>query len=66
MTTETQAPDRRSIRQRIEDYEHDLDELRAAMRERAALKPDTPEFRAALAHEEELLERIHRWSLGNR
>lgn len=66
MTTETQAPDRRPIRQRIEDYEHDLEELRAAMRERAAMTPDTPEFRAALAHEEQLLEKIHRWSLGNR
>jgi hypothetical protein len=66
MATVTQAPDRRPIRQRVEEYEHDLDELRAAMRERSRLEPDSPEFKAALAHEDELLERIHRWSLGNR
>lgn len=66
MATETPAPDRRPIHKRIEEYEHDLDELRSAMRERSAMKPDTPEFKAALEHEEALLERIHRWSLGNR
>jgi hypothetical protein len=50
----------------IADHQRDLVELRAAMDARAALDPDTPEFREALAYEDELLERIHQWSLGQR
>ena len=64
MTTEAPARDSRTIAQRINDYRRDLAELRAAMDARSKLEPGSPEFQAALAHEDELLERIHRWSLG--
>ena len=56
--------DRRSITERIAEYQRDLDELRAAMRAREALPRDSPEFAAALAREDELLERIHAWAFG--
>jgi hypothetical protein len=64
MPIDTGIHDSRITQQRIADHQRELDELRAAMRARAELQPDTPEYQAALAHEEALLERIHRWSLG--
>jgi hypothetical protein len=64
MTTQAPLRDSRSIAQRINDYRRDLAELRAAMDARSKLDPDSSEFREALAHEDELLDRIHRWSLG--
>jgi hypothetical protein len=64
MTTEATRRDTRPIDKRIADYQRDLAELRSAMDARALLDPASPEFQAAMAHEEELLERIHTWSLG--
>lgn len=64
MTSQAPFRDSRSIAQRINDYRRDLAELRAAMDARSRLDPDSPEFQAALAHEDALLERIHSWSLG--
>lgn len=66
MTTHAPLRDSRTIAQRITEYRQDLAELRAAMDARSKLDPDSPEFEAALAHEDELLDRIHRWSLGER
>jgi hypothetical protein len=66
MTTETNTPDPRPMHIQIAEHERDLAELRAAMQARAGLRPDSPEFREALAYEEELLDRIHQWSLGRR
>jgi hypothetical protein len=48
----------------VEEYQRDLAELRAAMDARAGLDPESGEFQAALEHEEQLLDRIHTWSLA--
>jgi hypothetical protein len=64
MTTESPRRHTRPIDSRIADYQRDLTELRAAMDARARLDPESQEYAAALAHEDELLERIHTWSLG--
>jgi hypothetical protein len=66
MTTETGTRDTRPLHQQIIDHRRELDELRAAMQARAALKPDTPEYRDALAREDDLLERIHDWAIPSR
>lgn len=60
----TAGSDRRPIHQRVAEYRAQLDELREAMRAREALPRDSPEYAAALAREDELLERIHAWAFG--
>ena len=65
MTTQSPPRDTRPVHLRVADYRRDLAELRSAMDARAGLDPQSPEFQAALAHEDELLERIHAWSLAN-
>ena len=64
MTTQSPARDTRPVHVRVEAYRADLAELRSAMDARSRMDPASPEFQAALAHEEELLERIHTWSLA--
>lgn len=51
--------------QRVAAYQRDLAELRAAMDARAGMDPESAEFQAALEHEEQLLDRIHTWSLAS-
>jgi len=64
--TDTTRHDPRPLHVQIAEHERDLAELRAAMEVRQSLRPDSPEFREALAYEDELLDRIHQWSLGRR
>jgi len=66
MTTDRTQRDLRPIYVQVAEHERDLAELREAMQARAAMRPGSPEFEEALAYEEELLERIHEWSLGHR
>jgi hypothetical protein len=63
VTTDTSRRDNRPFRQQLAEYRRDLDELRSTMQVRATMQPDSPEFLEALAYEEELLTRIHEWSI---
>lgn len=65
MTPETPPRDTRTVDQRVAAYQRDLAELRAAMDARAGMDPESAEFQAALQREEQLLDRIHTWSLAN-
>jgi len=65
MTTQSPTRDTRPIHQRVGDYQRHLAELRSAMDARSQMDPASAEFQAALVHEEELLERIHTWSLAS-
>ena len=65
----TNAPtyrDSRVIAQTVAEREQQLEELRASMRAREGMNPDTPEFREALAREEAMLEKIHEWAIGSK
>ncbi len=64
MTTQSPPRDTRPVHERVETYQRDLAELRSAMDARSRMDPGSPEFQAALAHEDELLERIHTWSMA--
>ena len=65
MTTQVGYRDSREIAKTVAERDRQLDELRAAMREREGMQPGTPQHEAALAHEAALLERIHEWALGS-
>lgn len=64
MTTQSPPRDTRPAYVRVQEYQRDLAELRSAMDARARMDPASPEFQAALAHEEALLDRIHSWALA--
>ena len=65
MSADTPRRDPRTVDQRVAAYQRDLAELRAAMDERAGMDPASAEFQAALQREEQLLDRIHTWSLAS-